>query len=74
MIAKAALASNSPTRALLYFEEYIESKGGDYNMSTHNEDLGFLLRIYNSLDEPDGVQVRIPFENLSPITRTTWAE
>ena len=71
MIAKAALASNSPTRALLYFEEYIESKGGDYNMSTHNEDLGFLLRIYNSLDEPDGVQVWIHFENLTPITRTT---
>ena len=57
MVAKAALASNSPTRALLYFEEYIESKGEDYNMSLHNQDLGFLLRIYNSLDEPDGVQV-----------------
>ena len=57
LIAKAALASNSPTRALLYFEEYIESKGDNYNMSKHNEDLGFLLRIYNSLDEPDGVQV-----------------
>ena len=58
MIARAALASNSPTRALLYFEEYIQSKGNEYIMGLHNADLGFLLRIYNSLDEPDGVQVR----------------
>ncbi|XP_057494820.1 serine/threonine-protein kinase ATR isoform X1 [Actinidia eriantha] len=60
-LARASFRCQAYARSLLYFESYVRLKSGSFNPAAErsgifeDEDVSFLMEIYGSLDEPDGL-------------------
>ncbi|XP_024518074.1 serine/threonine-protein kinase ATR [Selaginella moellendorffii] len=87
-LASASFRCRAYARALLYYESYVREKSGALNPAAlvsgtfKDEDVGFLLKIYGGLDEPDGLlgiarlQKRASLEDQVLINKISgnWAE
>ncbi|KAL7226369.1 hypothetical protein ACSBR1_021471 [Camellia fascicularis] len=60
-LARASFRCQAYARSFLYFESYVREKSGSFNPAAErsgifeDEDVSFLMEIYSSLDEPDGL-------------------
>ncbi|ONK66743.1 uncharacterized protein A4U43_C06F11490 [Asparagus officinalis] len=60
-LAKASFRCHAHARALMYFESHVRETSGSSNPAAESsgifadEDISFLMEIYGSLDEPDGL-------------------
>ncbi|KAL6952196.1 non-specific serine,threonine protein kinase [Sarracenia purpurea var. burkii] len=60
-LARASFRCQAYARSLLYFESHVRKKSGSFNPAAErsgifeDEDVSFLMEIYSSLDEPDGL-------------------
>lgn len=60
-LAKASFRCHAHARALMYFESHVRQTSGSSNPAAESsgifadEDISFLMEIYSSLDEPDGL-------------------
>ncbi|PKA50257.1 Serine/threonine-protein kinase ATR [Apostasia shenzhenica] len=60
-LSKASLRCHAHARALMYFESHVREKCGSFNPAAESsgmfsdDDISFLMEIYSSLDEPDGL-------------------
>ncbi|CAL5378051.1 unnamed protein product [Camellia sinensis] len=60
-LARASFRCQAYARSFLYFESHVREKSGSFNPAAErsgifeDEDVSFLMEIYSSLDEPDGL-------------------
>ncbi|CAL9022861.1 unnamed protein product [Prunus brigantina] len=60
-LARASFRCQAYARSLMYYESYVRGKSGSFNPASErsgifdDEDVSYLMEIYSSLDEPDGL-------------------